>query len=148
MLEKIPSPRGVQPSGMPCWNGNQEKLPPLHNNNNVLPQRSPLRPRRSQLGDESRAILEYRARSLRNMNKSIDLQRVYDTSYRPTIRFPKEDRTALTTIKPQFIKATSVHNKENNRKVRFHFLVFSILTTVLQCLIDPNASNVQYFSGA
>eukprot|EP00116_Pleurobrachia_bachei_P013943 sb/3474205/ len=140
MLEKIRSSRGHRVATktdhcLPCWNSDSEcsRLPPLPKS--VLPQPSPLR-RRSQLADESRAILEYRARSLRNLqNKpAIDLQRVYDTSYRPTIRFPKDDRTALTTIKPQFIKATSLHGKENSRKVSFYEICRYFFCLFVGCL--------------
>ena len=57
-------------------------------------------------------IEDYQHVALRNKT-DLDLQKVYDTSYRPTMKFPKFNSATLTTFNPQFINNNCEQRKQD-----------------------------------
>jgi len=60
-------------------------------------------------------IEDYKHFALRNPKRrtEIDLQRVYDRTYRPSLKLPKCNGAILTTINPQFINNNSSVNQQS-----------------------------------
>ena len=69
-------------------------------------------------------IENYKHFALRNPNHraEIDLQRVYDRTYRPSLKLPKCNGTIVTTINPQFIN--------NNCSSRQHAILRKVRTSL------------------
>ena len=58
-------------------------------------------------------IEDYQHMALRN-KKEINLQQLYDTSYRPTMKFPKFNSATLTTFNPQFINNNCAQRRNDS----------------------------------
>ena len=64
-------------------------------------------------------IEDYKHLAIRNPNgrTELDLQQVYDRTYRPSLKLPKCDSALLTTIKPQFINNNCANQQSPAHKV-------------------------------
>lgn len=80
-------------------------------------------------------IENYKHFALRNPNHraEIDLQRVYDRTYRPSLKLPKCNGTIVTTINPQFIN--------NNCSSRQHAILRKAVPVQEHNILSRNSSN-------
>ncbi|XP_063676409.1 uncharacterized protein LOC134812777 isoform X2 [Bolinopsis microptera] len=85
-------------------------------------------------------IEDYKHLAIRNPNgrTELDLQQVYDRTYRPSLKLPKCDSALLTTIKPQFI-----NNNCANQQSPAHKKVTAAEHSNLSCQSSDSSTDLK-----